>query len=259
MSDRTKMMGMKQQNIIMQPDEYRKMAEVEDAMWYYRALHRHVIRGITNNLKAGAVAVLDAGCGTGGLLRQLHVARPTWALTGLDFSPLACALARERTVAAIMEGSIAALPLADQTFDAVTSCDVVCQVHEPAVALREFHRCLKPQGILVLTMPAYQWMYSYHDREVGNLRRYARDEVAALLHAAGFAVVESTYWNMLPFPLAVLRRKLLPPAVPTSDVRLYPAPLEAAFNGLMALEQGWLGMGGRLPFGSSVLTVGRKI
>jgi len=80
----------------MEPDEYRKMAGVEDAMWYYRALHRHVIRRLRRSL-GPAAAVLDAGCGTGGLLRRLHAAQPAWRLTGMDFSPLACALARERT------------------------------------------------------------------------------------------------------------------------------------------------------------------
>ncbi len=241
----------------MQPDEYRKMAEVEDAMWYYRALHRHVRRSLSRYVPASA-RVLDAGCGTGGLMRRLHEVHPAWQLTGLDFSPVACDLARERTGGEVSQGSIAELPFANASFDAVVSCDVVCQVAEPARALREFRRCLKPGGVAVLTMPAYQWMYSYHDREVGNLRRYTRGEVDALLRGAGFALAGSTYWNMLPFPLAVLRRKILPPSAPTSDVGLFPAPVEVVFNGLMALEHAWLGRGARLPFGNSVLTVARK-
>lgn len=226
-------------------------------MWYYRALHRHVARELAGKIPA-AGRVLDAGCGTGGLLRHLHQQEPGWQLTGLDFAPLACELARERTGSEIIQGSISLLPFADATFDAVVSCDVLCQVDDPAQALREFHRCLKPGGVTVLMMPAYQWMYSYHDREVGNLRRYARTEVNALVQATGLVVMHSTYWNMLPFPLAVLRRKILPPSEPASDVRLYPAPLEAALNSLMALEHGWRCLGASLPFGSSVLTVARK-
>lgn len=233
------------------------MAGVEDAMWYYRALHRHVGRSLGRRL-GPAAAVLDAGCGTGGLLRRLHAAQPAWQLTGLDFSPLACDLARERTGGEIVQGSVAALPFGDAAFDAVASCDVVCQVADPAAALREFHRVLKPGGTVVLTMPAYAWMYSYHDREVGNLRRYSRGEVDALLRAAGFAIIASTYWNMLPFPLAVLRRKVFPPAAPASDVGLFPAPVEAFLHGLMALEHGWLGLGMSLPFGNSVLTAAQK-
>jgi SAM-dependent methyltransferase len=241
----------------MKPEEYRKMAGVEDTMWYYRALHRHVARSLAREAPVAA-RVLDAGCGTGGLLRHLHSAQPGWSLTGLDFSPLACELARERTGMEIVQGSIAALPLPDAGFDAVVSCDVICQVADPAQALREFHRVLRPGGTVVLTMPAYQWMYSYHDREVGNLRRYTRGEVAALLGAAGFTTVTNTYWNTLPFPLAVLRRKVFPPRDPASDVSRFPPLLETLFNDLMAVEHGWLSRGGRLPFGNSVLTVARK-
>ena len=234
------------------------MAEVEDAMWYYRALHRHVARQLAAGLPAPGPRVLDAGCGTGGLLRHLQAAHSGWRLTGLDFSPLACTLARERTRVEIVEGTIAALPFPEATFDAVVSCDVVCQVPDAAAALREIHRCVRPGGIVVLTLPAYAWMFSYHDRAVGNLRRYTRDEADSLVRAAGFVGEASTYWNTLPFPLAVVRRKIFPPATPASDVRLYPAPLEALCNGAMALERAWLRRVGGLPFGTSVLTVARK-
>ena len=243
----------------MQPDEYRKMAGVEDAMWYYSALHRHDARSLAENLSGHAApAVLDAGCGTGGLLRHLHAAQPSWRLSGLDFSPLACELARERTGLDVTPGSILALPFADATFDAVVSCDVACQVTEPAAAMREYFRVLRPGGIVVLTLPAYQWLWSYHDVEVGNLRRYSRGETIALLAAAGFAAGRSTYWNLLPLPLAILRRKIFPPRTPVSDVRLYPAPVEAMFNAMMALEHAWLRHVSILPGGSTVLAVGRK-
>jgi len=241
----------------MQPDEYRKMAEVENRMWYYRALHRHVARTLVNRVSHDAT-LLDAGCGTGGLLRHLREVRSTWHLSGLDMSPLACQLAHERVKVEITEGSVARLPYADGNFDAITSCDVLCQIEQPAPALREFARCLKPGGFVVLTMPAYQWLYSYHDRQVANLRRYTCPQLREQLRAAGFLPICDTYWNALPFPLAVLRRKIFPPGNPTSDVRLYPAPLEFMFNTMMALEHGWLIAGGSLPFGSSVLIVGQK-
>lgn len=236
--------------------EYAKMAQVEDAMWYYRALHGHVAQALTD-LPEDA-AVLDAGCGTGGLLRGLARRHPGWRLAGLDFSALACAFARERVKAEIVEGSVLALPFESGRFAAITSCDVLCQVEAPDAALREFHRCLRPGGRVVLTMPAFSWMYSYHDRQVGNLRRYSRAETWALLRGAGFRPAAGTYWNTLPFPLAVLRRKLLPAAEGASDVHLYPAPVEASFRAMMSMELAWVRAGGRLPWGSSVLAVGVK-
>ncbi len=241
----------------MLPEEYRKMADVEDVMWYYRALHAHVRRSLARRVPAAA-QVLDAGCGTGGLLRSLHAAHADWKLTGVDFSPIACELARTRTTAEIVQGSVTQLPFEAGRFDAIVSCDVVCQVEPPAAALGEFARCLRPGGVVVLTVPAYAWMFSYHDKQVGNLRRYTRREVADLLQNAGLQVIYGSYWNTLLFPLVVLRRKIFPAKEPTSDVRLYPAPVEALFNALMAIERAWLGTGARLPWGNSVLVVAVK-
>jgi SAM-dependent methyltransferase len=240
----------------MEADEYRKMTGVEDAMWYYRALHRNVGLALAQGVTAAGARVLDAGCGTGGLLRRLQHAQPGWDLVGVDFSPLACAFARERTGRPVVEGSVTALPFADGSFDAVVSCDVVCQVAEPLAAVREFHRVLRPGGLVVLTMPAYRWMHSYHDRAVGNLRRYSRDETGELLRAAGFRVQRATYWNTLLFPLAVLQRKLLQARAASSDVRLYPAPVESFCNAMNLIEHAWLRRGGVLPWGNSVLAAG---
>ena len=242
----------------MQPEEYRKMAEVEDRMWYYRALHRHVARSLAAAGLPANAAVLDAGCGTGGLLRYLQAGRPNGHFTGSDLSPLACTLARERTGATIAPGSVTALPLSAAQFDAVVSCDVLCQIEEPATALREFSRVLRPGGLVVVNVPAYQWLWSYHDEAVQSKHRFTRPELKRLCAEQGWQIRQATYWNTLPFPLAVLRRKIFPPADPTSDVRLYPAPLEAMFNAMMSIEHTWLRTGGRLPYGSSVLVVARK-
>lgn len=232
------------------------MAEVEDVMWYYRALHRNVAAALCGAAAPGA-AVLDAGCGTGGLLRALRKTERGWRLAGLDLSPLACELTRERTGALVLEGSVEQMPFGASSYSAIVSCDVLCQVPNPARALAEFRRVLKPGGTLVLTMPAFQWLYSYHDRQVGNLRRYTRGELADLLRGAGWRPLHLTYWNALPFPLAVLRRKVFPAGEGESDVRLYPAAVEGAFDALMKLERRWLAAGNVFPFGSSLLAVAR--
>ena len=79
-----------------------------------------------------------------------------------------------------------------------------------------------------------------------------------LAERAGFRVESSTYWNTLPFPLVVARRKVMRVRPKAGDVRMYPAPLEAIFNAMMSVERRWLGSVGRLPFGSSVLMMARR-
>jgi ubiquinone/menaquinone biosynthesis C-methylase UbiE len=245
----------------MEADEYRKLAEVEDRMWYFVALHGHLERSLNRvapvAAERGGVG-LDAGCGTGGFLRRIKTARPAWQWSGVDFSPLAVAAATERAGGPIVEASVESLPHADRSVDAVVSADVLYHVDDDGRALREFYRVLRPGGAVVINVPAYRWLWSYHDVAVHSRRRYGHSELVAKLVTAGFGDIETTFWNMLPLPLVVLRRKLLPAPRDASDVHVFPAPIEAGFRGLMAMERAWLRRGWRLPAGSSILAVARR-
>lgn len=242
----------------MQADEYRKLAEIEDRMWYFRALHRRRAHWLGRLLPAGPARVLDAGCGTGGFIRMLRAARPEWTVTGADLSPLAVALARERTGATIVEASLTALPFPDGSHDAVTTGDVLYHIADTAAALRELARVLRPGGVVVVNEPAYRWLWSYHDEAVESRHRFTRPELAGHFVTAGLDVRFASYANMAVLPLVVARRKLFPPARPTSDVALLPAPVEGLLGGLAALEQAWTGRGWPLPAGSSVFVAGVK-
>jgi SAM-dependent methyltransferase len=269
----------------MNADEYLKLAEVEDGLWYFHSLHRHVRRELAAALagSAGAAApsprsgadaaraphpqpspnppaVLDAGCGTGGMILRLRALEPAWRWSGIDFMPLACELARRRCGpdVEVRVASVTALPFADASFDAVVSADVICQVDNPAVAVAEFFRVLRPGGTVVINVPAYMWMWSYHDDSCQTKRRYTRPEVAALFRGAGFVPGRLTHLNAIPFPLIWAKRKLLRSAADTSDMKAYPAPIEAAFRAMTALERAWLRAGGAWAWGSSVFAVAKK-
>ncbi len=271
----------------MNADEYLKLAEVEDGLWYFHSLHGHVRRELRAALgengdaafsprleKSAAGAprpqqgkgILDAGCGTGGLIQRMRATAPAvadgpaWKWSGIDFMPLACELARKRCgpEVDIREASITALPFADASFDAVVSADVVCQVDNPGVAAAEFFRVLRPGGIAIVSVPAYMWMWSYHDDSCQTKHRYTRPELAALLGGAGFSVGRLTHLNAIPFPLIWAKRKLFRSADDTSDMKAYPAPIEAAFRAMTAIEHAWLRVAPAWAWGTSVFAVGRK-
>lgn len=267
----------------MNTDEYLKLAEVEDQMWYFRSLHAHVDRELTAALKnnAGGVPsprgkqasparfrgveadgphILDAGCGTGGLILRLRAAHPEWKFSGIDFMPIACELAQKRCGPAVnlRVASITELPFANESFDAVVSADVVCQIDNPEFAAAEFYRVLRPGGIVIINVPAYMWMWSYHDDSCQTKHRYTRPEIDALLQGAGFSARRTTHWNALPFPVVWAKRKLFRTARDTSDVKEYPRIVDATFGGLMAFEHAWLRTGGRWAWGTSVFGVARK-
>lgn len=243
----------------MNNDEYLKLAEVEDRMWYFRSLHEHVRRELAHATGAGA-RVLDAGCGTGGLILRLRERHPDWHYAGIDFMPIAGELARQRCgpQVDVRVASVTELPFADASFDAVVSADVVCQVENPEVAAKEFFRVLRPGGTVVLNCPAYMWMWSYHDVNCHTKHRYTRPEMAALLGGAGFTGVRTTHWNALPFPALWAKRKLFRSASDTSDVKEYPKIVDAACGGLMALEHAWRRLGGNWAWGMSVFAHARK-
>ena len=244
----------------MEPAEYGLMAAAEERMWWYRALHGHLARWSGVALAGSALRILDAGCGTGGVLKRLAAVaiRPIDAY-GLDFDPQACQFTADKTTASVVRGSINCLPYADARFDLIISADVLSNRWvEEAEALSEFRRCLARDGRLILNLPAYDWMMGEHDRHVYNARRYTRGRIAERLAAAGMTPTRSTYWNTIPFPLMALHRKVLSRRQDASDVQLFPAPVEAAFNAAMGLEALWLRAGLSLPFGGSVLVEAKR-
>lgn len=243
----------------MEAAEYEKMAEVEDRMWWYRALHRNLLLVLERFLPASAVRLVDAGCGTGGLLRVLGAALSDYRIFGLDAWQRACTLAAARSRRPIVRGVFQRLPFADGTVDCLVSADVLCHENvDPQLALREAWRCLSGQGVLVLNLPAYQWLLSYHDERVSNVRRFTRRGLLRLLDEAGFSPLYSTYWNTLMFPVMALRRLVSSPNGKESDVRLYPPAVEALLSALLSCERALLRVGARLPFGGSVLVVARR-
>ena len=143
----------------MNLDEYARMYAAEDSHWWYVGM-RDATLGLLNGHLDNAAAearrqgdshrprILDAGCGTGGLL--MHLDAMGWT-AGIDLSPTALAFARYRDLPHLAEASVESLPFPDATYDLVTCMDVLyhLQVHEDTTALAEFHRVLRPGGFFL--------------------------------------------------------------------------------------------------------------
>jgi SAM-dependent methyltransferase len=238
----------------MEPAEYTLMDQAESTMWWYRALHAR----IADALAGTTGRVLDAGCGTGGLLARLrHL--PGIERHGLEYDATAAPRAAAKSGATIVRGSINALPYADARFAAIVSADVLCHdAVDPPTALAELRRVLAPGGLLVLNMPSYQWLLSAHDRQVHNARRTTATALARDLAAAGFAQIRARYWNTLLLPLMILQRRVLARdnhGQTKSDVAAFPPWIDATFHALTAIERR---IPLPLPAGGSILATARK-
>lgn len=252
----------------MKREEFERMYAVEDRLWWYIGLREHVLSLLqldgagAKHAANGRPRILDAGCGTGGMLARL---RPHGRVAGVDLAPFAVAVCRARRgLDTTAVASITALPFPDASFDLAVSLDVISDAGagNDAAALAELARVLVPDGRLCLNLPAYRWLAGEHDLAVETKRRYTRGELRALLHAAGFAPQRLTYWNCALLPpiaaaRALSRRRGRPATEARSDIAVPPAPLNRALLALARLE-GRLLRRVDLPAGSSLLCVATK-
>jgi SAM-dependent methyltransferase len=245
----------------MERAEYEHMHAVEDRMWWYRGLRALAASQVAQALAGSPAAgpVLDAGCGTGGMLRTLGATVAGRSTLGLDYNPIAAALAAGKAGRPVASGSVNEMPIGDGALSAYVSLDVLCHDQvDPIRALEEARRCLQPGGVAIFNLPAYQWMFSAHDKRVHNIRRFTRGQARALLAGQGFHVLRASYWNTLLFPLMLLHR-LIERGDAASDVRDYPRWLDAIFSNALAIERTVIAAGLSLPFGGSLIVVAARM
>lgn len=245
----------------MNPREYDALFATEDRHWWFVELRREISRAIAETGRQPE-RWLDLGSGTGGLLAGLPGLVGS-AGVGLDASLRALVLARRRGLRRLVCASANLLPFRDAAFDLVTSVDLLCHSGvDPAVALREARRCLQPEGILVLQVPAFDWLKSGHDAAVWTSRRYRVGEISRAIDRAGLRVRSARYRNSFLFPFAAAYRLLSPrpisPAGARSDVRPASVVANVLFAGVLRLEAALRRRGFALPFGLSVFCVAER-
>ena len=246
----------------MEPPEYNTMFHAEDTHWWFLGLRYLTLQSIVRYASGANSEILDAGCGTGGLLRFIAARSRSFRLTGIDTSSLALDLFRSaETPSPVACASVEQLPFGPQSFDVVTTLDVLyTQGIDDCLAVKEFFNVLRPGGLLVMNLPAFEFIRSSHDKAVHTGHRYRKKEVVALLEGAGFSVVKVTYWNAFLFPLICIVRLLRArngSPQRSSDIKSLPSVLNFLLLYLLRLENRFITRLS-LPFGSSVFCVAQK-
>lgn len=241
----------------MRRDVYLRMREFEDHHWWFVG-RRRIVRAVIARyapLPPGA-AILDAGCGTGGNLSMLA---PLGTVVGLEPDATALELARGRSEAGeIRIGSLPGdLPFDSETFDLVVLLDVLEHVEEDRASLRSLAGVLKPGGHLVMTVPAFPFLWSGHDETHQHRRRYRRRGLVEKLTGAGLQLRCVSYFNSLLFPPIAALRLLKRDGKPGDDLWM-PSPI---VNGVLAAVLGAERFAvGRVPMpaGVSLIACARK-
>jgi len=202
--------------------------------------------------------ILDAGCGTGAVMKYL--ARYGEA-TGFDFSAEALKFSHQRAHTRLAQASVLEIPFASQCFDLIVSFDVICEMGvDDEQALLEFRRILKPGGLVMLRLPAYDWLRGKHDVATHIRHRFTRGEIGAKLKRNGFVPVRLSYANTFLFPIAFAKRlseRLFSSSQTGSDLTLDPGPLNGTLRSILSAEAPLISAVG-LPFGLTVVALARR-
>ena len=238
----------------MELDAYRSMAATEDEHWWFRGrrtIGEAVIRGL--DLPPGA-KILEIGAGTGGNIAMLE---KFGEVDAVEMSDLARQIAWEKTGRNFLYGYLPDnIPVSPGSVDLICLFDVLEHVDEDEASLAAMRRLLKPNGRIVLTVPAHQWLWSTHDVDLHHMRRYSRELLKARIEQAGYRIEKLTYTNAALFPLAALARLAdrLRGSGTASGLARPPAPVNAAMRALFSAES-LIVPNASLPFGVSLLAV----
>ena len=242
----------------MQQHTYSIMYRVEETHWWFVG-RRRIISSFLAQIDANSERpqkILDVGCGTGANLEMLS---QFGEAEGIDVSREALAFCRQRGLRNVREGEAERLPFPDNSFDLVTGLDVVEHLDNDLAGLKEMHRVLRPQGRILLFVPAFMFLWGVQDDISNHRRRYTLPELKRGVQEAGFEVERATYLN-LTFFLPILVGRLLMRITgwrPASENNITIGALNGFFGRILGAETSVLRRF-NLPFGVSAICVARR-
>jgi SAM-dependent methyltransferase len=236
---------------------FQRFYEIEDAHWWFVA-RKAIVLGLLDRYvpEKPQRLVLDAGCGTGGLLTDL--AR-YGKVVAADFLEEAVEFCRRRGHE-IVQCSVLETPFRAGSFDVILGLDLIEHLEDDLAALQDLYRICKPGGFLCVTVPAYQFLWSHHDVLNHHKRRYTKPQLEQQLKSANFRVLRCSYFNSFLFPCIVvgsmLGRSVGEELGPEWNIphRAINSSLCKVFASEFPLLK-WFD----LPFGGSILAIAQKV
>jgi SAM-dependent methyltransferase len=249
----------------MEKSFYKKYYSLERNHWWFRVrlllldyLYSRYV------LKSNEDKVLNAGAATGATSEML---KKYARVTSLEYDSDCASFLSEILNEPVLNESLTSLPMESGSLDAVCAFDVIEHIDDHRLAISEIHRVLKKDGIVFLTVPAYNFLWSEHDEVNHHFRRYTLNELQDLLVMSGFKVSYKSYFNSILFPFIFIARmasRIMPIKAGKKGIasdfegvnsnRLFDVVLFQVFR----LELFFIRIGIRFPFGVSAVIIAKK-
>lgn len=234
---------------------YEEMYEFEKKFWWWVG-KRNIVKKFLDILNLNSANILDAGCGAG---LNLNLLRDYGTVIGLDFSDDAIKFCKMNNNERYIKGNAMEMPFKSNTFDLIIALDILEHLDDKK-ALKEFNRILKKNGSLIITVPAFKFLWSKHDEALHHKIRYNKDQLQNMLQFNGFAIEKISYWNFFLFlPIIAMRflKKMIKEEIET-DFKELPNIVNRLFTSVLIFEN-LIILHSVLPFGLSIFCLCKKI
>lgn len=234
---------------------YDDMYRLERQHWWFQA-RREIITGVVSSALPKGAAILDVGCGTGFVMEGLQ---QDFTVYGIDHAAVAVDYCTARGLKRVHQGMLGQETFGGQRFDLIMFLDMIEHIDNDYDTLVTAAQYLKPGGRILITVPAYRFLWSAHDEIHHHKRRYRRSELDALVRRAGYAPAMLSYYNTLLFPLIAAARLLgkLTGRRNASDAEQPGTLLNNTLYTLFAAEKHLLPFV-RFPFGVSLMCLAER-
>ena len=242
----------------MENEIFQKMLKLESSHWWFVA-RRKIIQKAINNLDLPRnIRILDAGCGNGDNLSLLSTFGD---LVAFEKNEYALKTAKSKKIGEIYKAELPdKLPNAIKTnFDLIVLLDVLEHIDDDSKSLTTVRKLMNNKGIILITVPAFQWLWSEHDVIHHHKRRYSKSELREKLDSSGFRIKYISYFNTLLFPFALVERigqKIFSPSNP-EILELPNNKINFLLEKIFSLEAIFMNKIS-LPFGLSLVAIAEK-
>lgn len=199
----TKKDYIQERDFIMEKSEYKYQFKVEVSDWWFVAKRNKLIHYINTYLKKES-KILDMGCGTGIIMKKFQ--NLGFNICGIDKSSDAISFCKKRGLNNVKLGDGNNIPFENEKFDIVIALDILEHVDDDSLVLKEMNRVLKKGGKLIISVPAFKFLWTQHDIEVQHKRRYAKSNLESKIIQSGFKIKRINFGYVIFFLVLFISR-----------------------------------------------------